>query len=138
MNREGTMSVAEHLHDRPHPLDPMAAPTLEFDLAREIAQLHEETAWRSGQNAKTLVKESDLRIVLMLLRAGHTIAAHRTDGRIAIQVISGRVRVRVEGERFELATGRLLAVESALEHDVEAVEESALLLTVAWPGHKRG
>ena len=47
----------------------MAAPFLEFDLMRELEQLHGEPEWSSGQNARTLMKVDDFRIVLMTLRA---------------------------------------------------------------------
>jgi len=56
-------------HRRPHS-QPMAAAFLEFDLMRELEQLHGEPEWSSGQNARTLVKFDDFRIVLMTLRAG--------------------------------------------------------------------
>jgi len=35
---------------------------------------------------------------------------------------------------FDLPTGRLLALAQRLLHEVEALEESAFLLTIAWPG----
>jgi hypothetical protein len=46
----------------------MAAPFLEFDVARELEQLHGEPGWQSGHNAKTLVKYDRLRVVLIALR----------------------------------------------------------------------
>ena len=55
-------------HRRPHP-PPMAAPFLEFDLARELEQLRCEPWPTSGQNAKTLVKYDDFRVVLIALTA---------------------------------------------------------------------
>ena len=60
------MADPSHEHRRPHP-QPMAAPYLEFDITRELEQLHREPGWNSGQNAKTLVKYEDLRIVLKLV-----------------------------------------------------------------------
>lgn len=49
----------------------MAGSMLSFDLAHEVRQLQEEEHWRqAGRNAKTLVKEANLRVVLMALRRG--------------------------------------------------------------------
>lgn len=62
-------------HRRPHP-QPMAVAYLEFDLARESEQLHSEPEWSTGQNAKTLVKYDDLRIVLIALRAHTRMPGH--------------------------------------------------------------
>jgi quercetin dioxygenase-like cupin family protein len=61
-------------------------------------------------------------------------AEHKSDGRIAVQVISGHVRIHADGRTFDLRAGGLLTLERAVPHDVEAIDESALLLTIAWPG----
>lgn len=119
-------------HRRPHP-QPLAAAYLEFDLAREIEQLHHEPAWATGQNAKTLLKYDDLRVVLMALRARARVPKHQTEGRISIQTIRGHIQVRATGRTFDLPLGGLLALDRGLPHDVEAIEESVVLLTIAWP-----
>ena len=129
------MSDAPNGYRRPHP-QPMAASYLEFDIARELEQLHREAGWQSGQNAKTLVKYDRLRIVLIALRAGSKIPEHQTEGHISIQTVVGHIRVRAQGRSFELRSGGLLALDQGLPHDVEALEESALLLTIAWPADK--
>ncbi len=129
------MSDALNEHRRPHP-QPMAAPYLEFDITRELAQLHGEAGWQSGQNAKTLVKYDGLRVVLIALQAGSKIPEHQTEGQIAIQIVVGHIQVRAEGRSFELRSGGLLALDQGLGHRVEALEESAFLLTIAWPSGK--
>lgn len=118
---------------RPHPQS-TAAPYLEFDLTREVEQLHREPGWTSGQNAKTLAKYDDFRIVLTVLKKGVRIPGHQSEGRISIQAFAGHVQVRAEGRTFDLPTGRLLALDRGVPHDVEALEESAFVLTIAWPG----
>ena len=110
----------------------LAAPHLEFDLAQELSQLRREPAWSSGQNAKTLVKYDDLRVVLIVLKAGGRIAGHQTEGRISIHTLQGEVRVKAQNEAFDLPAGHLLTLDHGVPHDVEAVAESAFLLTIAW------
>lgn len=117
---------------RPH-AQPVAAPYLEIDLVRELEQLQQEPEWAAGQNAKTLVKQDDLRVVLTALRPRVRIPEHQTDGQISIQTIRGRILVRAEGRTFDLPVGTLLTLDRGVRHDVEAVEESAFLLTIAWP-----
>jgi quercetin dioxygenase-like cupin family protein len=116
----------------------MAAPYLEFDIARELQQLHREAGWDSGQNAKTLVKYSGLRVVLVALKARSRMSEHHTEGQISIQTVVGHIQVRAQGRTFELRVGGLLALDQGLPHDVEAIEESAFLLTIAWPGDRTG
>lgn len=117
---------------RPH-TPSMSGPFLELDLSREVAQLRHEPEWASGQNARTLIKYDDLRVVLTTLAAGAGLPGHSTRGRITIQVLSGHVRVRSGERTFDLPAGRLLALDQGVPHDVEAVQESAFLLTIAWP-----
>jgi quercetin dioxygenase-like cupin family protein len=122
----------DYQHRRPH-TPPMAAPFLEFDLTRELEQLHGEPEWDSGQNAKTLVKYDDFRVVLTALKARSRLPLHQTKGRVSIQTVAGHILVRAEGRTFDLPTGTLLALDQNLPHDVEALEESAFLITIAWP-----
>jgi quercetin dioxygenase-like cupin family protein len=119
-------------HRRTH-ASPLAAAYLEIDLAREIEQLHREPEWTSGHNAKTLAKYRSFRIVLLALRSSARIPEHRTEGSISIQVVSGHVQVRAEGRTFDLPAGRMLTLDHDVRHDVEALEDSAVLLTIAWP-----
>ena len=123
-------------HRRPH-TPPIAAPFLEFDLTRELEQLHGEPEWDRGQNAKTLVKYDDFRIVLTALKARARLAQHQTKGRLSIQTVAGHILVRAEGRTFDLPAGTLLALDQNLPHDVEALEESAFLITIAWPPEDR-
>jgi len=114
----------------------MAAPFLEFDIARELDQIYREPEWRSGHNAKTLIKYDGLRIVLIALKANAKIPEHHTEGHISIQAVVGHVQVRAQGRSFELRSGGLLALDRNVPHDVEAVEDSAVLLTIARPREK--
>lgn len=120
-------------HRRPH-APPMAAPFLEFDLKRELEQLHSEPGWVTGQNARTLVKYDDFRVVLTALKARARLPGHQTEGRISIQTVVGHIQLRAQGRTFDLRAGSLLALDQGIPHDVEALEESAFLLTIAWPG----
>ena len=120
-------------HRRPH-TPPMAQPFMEFDLPAEIHRLKAETTWSTGQNARTLVKYDDVRVVLMALQAKVRVPEHKTEGRIAVHVLSGHIQLRASGRTFSLRTGGLLAIDQGVPHELDAVEESAVLLTIAWPG----
>lgn len=126
----------EHPPRRPHP-QPMAAPFLEFDLVRELGQLQSEPPATGGQNAKTLVKYDDFRIVLTTLAAHTRIPGHRAEGRISVHTIRGHIRMRALERTFDLPAGRLLVLDHGVPHEVEALEDSAFLLTIAWPGRGR-
>ena len=112
---------------------PLESSILSFDLNAEIEQLRREDAWHGGRNSKTLVKHSDLRIVLIVLKAGARLPDHKAAGSISVQTMTGHIRMHIGSELFDLPTGRMLTLEREIVHDVEALEDSAFLLTIAWP-----
>jgi quercetin dioxygenase-like cupin family protein len=115
----------------------MAAPFLEFDLPAEVQRLHAETTWSTGHNTRTLIKYDDFRVLLTVLQAHKRIPQHKTKGRISIHVLSGHVQLKAAGRTFSLRAGGLLALDQEVPHEVEALEESAFLLTIAWPDGRR-
>ena len=122
--RTGHESLAGHL----------TAPLMDFNLTEEIAQLHDEEAWlRTGRNSKTLVKQPDFRIVLIALQKGVHLEEHSADARISIHTLSGHVKLELPEQTVNLPDGHLLVLDRALEHDLEALEESAILMTISWP-----
>jgi quercetin dioxygenase-like cupin family protein len=112
----------------------LSAPLLTFDLAAEIEQLNSKEHWlKDGRISKTLVKHSDFRIVLMFMKAGTVMQEHKTDARISIHALSGRLLIKLDSQTVELPAGHLLVLEKGLSHDVKAVEESVFLLSISWP-----
>src|SRR3954470_10613814 len=62
----------------PHEL---GAAVTALDLSHEVATLRGEPAWQqSDRNAKTFVKEADLRVVLTVLKRGAIVKEHRAPG----------------------------------------------------------
>lgn len=100
----------------------------------ESQRLHSETTSTTGHNAKTLIKYDDLRIVLITLAANARIKEHKAEGRISIHVLSGHIELNTPGRAISLRAGGLLALDQGVPHDVHALEKSAFLLTIAWPG----
>jgi quercetin dioxygenase-like cupin family protein len=114
-------------------VEPMAGPALEFSLAEELALLRGELPWQAfGRNSKTLVKQPDLRVVLTALRRHAHIAEHVTAARICVQTLAGRIRVHAAGRTFDLPHGHMLALDWAQPRDIEALEDSAFLMTLSW------
>jgi quercetin dioxygenase-like cupin family protein len=113
--------------------EPTEGPFLTFDLAEQIAYLRQEPYWQSGRNSKTIVKYPDFRVVLTAIQAKTTIHEHHAAGRISVQTVQGHLRMHAGGKEFDLPTGRILVLDRAIPHDVVALEDSAFLLTIAWP-----
>lgn len=133
-------NAAEHKSFEPtstlNRLPHLADSLLHFNLTDELRCLREEDSWTrgSGRSSKTLAKYPDFRIVLVLMKPGSEMKEHHADARISIQTIQGRVRLQLPDRAVELGGGELMCLESGIAHDVKALEESAFLITVSWPG----
>ncbi len=104
----------------------------ELDLAGADRELRAEDAYkRDGHTARTLVREPAMRIVLVVMRGGAKIAQHRSQDTASIHAITGHVRLALPTRTVDLPAGRLLVIAPRLAHDVEAVTDSAFLLTLA-------
>jgi quercetin dioxygenase-like cupin family protein len=114
-------------------VEPTDGPWLAFGLDAEIERLQEEPYWQSGRNSKTIVHYPDFRMVVTAIQANTTIHEHRTAGRLAVQILRGHVRMHANGKEFDLPAGRILVVDQAIPYDLNAIEDSSVLLTIAWP-----
>ncbi len=115
---------------RPNPLV-LTGQSAEFDLDQEAKDLVLSPQWQTGIARKVLVQYPDLQVTLRRLKAGAHIPDHHNPGRICVQTVMGRIRMNADGRTFDLPEGAILVLDRAVTHDVQAVEESAFLLTVA-------
>jgi len=108
------------------------APLLTFDIPTLLAQLKNEDLWRTGKrNAMTLLRDHRLRMVLIVMHVSTAIPSHQAESPLSVQVIEGRLQVRTDAEPVTLKKGQMLALQAGIRHEIEALEESALLLTLA-------
>jgi quercetin dioxygenase-like cupin family protein len=117
---------------------PLAGEAIVFDLAREIESTRAaHSPEQAGRTARTLLKDGPLRVTLILLQAGATIAEHGADGPITIHVLSGSIRLDVAGQQHALGAGQLVGAGAGVRHAVAADEDAVFLLTVVLPvtGH---
>lgn len=117
--------------------EPTGSPVLVFDVNEYIERLMRERNWQAGRDSQTLVKYADFRIVLTVLRAGSRLHEHQTAGPISVHTVKGHILMHADGRTVDLPAGRVPALDRAVPHDVEAVEDSAFLLTIAWPQSPR-
>jgi quercetin dioxygenase-like cupin family protein len=108
-------------------------PLFSVDLRAEIERLHRENTGPSGRSSKTLVKYPDFRVVLMVMKSNAKFAEHKSAGRISVEVLDGHIQSHILGRLVDLPAKHVLILDCEVLHDVEALEESAFLLTVALP-----
>ncbi len=117
----------------PRLTEQLPGPAVAFDLTAEIEQLRSKEEWETGSSRRALVRYPDFLIRLTALKGGTRIAEHFNAGRICVHTVAGHIRTRALGKTFDLPQGRMLILDRAVRHDVEAVEDSAFLLTSVPP-----
>lgn len=101
------------------------------DITAEIARLKSEPAWASGdRHGSSLVKGDGINVALMMLKKGAKLQEHHTRAPITVHVIDGRINFIAKGKTQLATAGTMVALDRAIEHSVEALEESAIVLTV--------
>jgi quercetin dioxygenase-like cupin family protein len=86
----------------------------------------------AGRSAETVFggHEQVLRQTVVALTGGTTLSEHENPGEATLQVLSGRVRVSAGDTSWEGRDGDLIVV-PAERHDVHALDDAVVLLTVA-------
>ncbi|MDJ1369893.1 cupin domain-containing protein [Gulosibacter molinativorax] len=99
-------------------------------LAREL--LHAAAEADGGRAAETVFggHEKSLRQTVVGMIKGTNLGEHDNQDDVTVYVIQGRVRLRVGDDSWKARTGSLLIVPHA-RHSIEALEDSAILISVA-------
>ncbi|MGB7212607.1 MAG: hypothetical protein WBC97_08260 [Gemmatimonadales bacterium] len=123
------MSVDDRL--RPHPHDRLAAATQLVDLKAAANGLRQEPhAAVEGHRQITLARQGSVATVLFIFNAGAELKAHRANGVVTIQTLAGELRITADGAEHSLPASTMLTLAAGVTHDVHAVRESEMLLTV--------
>lgn len=124
------MDASKRTHARPE--RPLDGAWLSFDLPVMLKRIKAEQTWRSSsRNAMTLMKSRGQHIVLIAMHGKAAMPMHRADGQLSLQVIEGSLRVHTDGQAITLGKGDLLALHAEVPHAIEAMRESAFLLTLS-------
>ncbi len=126
----------------PRPDSPVFCTT--FDIAAIAQEMTREDAYsREGHAARTVVRTPDLRCLLIAMKPGARIAEHVAASTVTIQVVTGRARIRLprlarqHEDRFEeLEPGRVLVLDGGIAHNVEALDDTTLLVTLGRPAER--
>ena len=102
----------------------------------KIIDLHNEknqvTNIRLIETNKALLSVNEkFKTVFFKFEEGKGLPNHSHNGEASIYIFSGRVYIEfLTGEKFELKTGDFLPFDARIEHNVIALEESKVIVTI--------
>jgi quercetin dioxygenase-like cupin family protein len=77
--------------------------------------VRQEPEWVSGKrNSVTVVKTSNLSVVLAAIEKEATLCGHEVDGPVTVQVLSGAIQLGVLGESRSLSAGTVIALDKGI------------------------
>jgi quercetin dioxygenase-like cupin family protein len=105
-------------------------------IAREQLGIARSNAAERSSSTVFGGHEHALRQTIVALAAKASLGEHENPGEATLYVLSGRVRLVAGNDSWEARTGDLLIVPDA-RHTLEALEDSAVLLTAVPRNHIR-
>jgi quercetin dioxygenase-like cupin family protein len=78
-----------------------------------------------------IFKDTHLEVIRIVLTAGKRMPKHAVDGPITVQCIEGEVDLEVDGTHRKVRAGDLLYLSGGVAHDLTAIVNSSLLVTIA-------
>lgn len=103
----------------------MDSPVTVIDDIRELSPIEPD---RLGHT--TALKSPDVRVVVLAFPAGHTLKEHAAPKTLLMQALDGHLTVTAAGQTIDLKPGGLIRMEPLERHQVEALEDSRLMLTL--------
>lgn len=119
--------------------DPLGGPALSLDLNAETQSLRTSASWQQGkQSARTLLMQPDLQVVLIAMPSGSRLERQKATQRILVQVLEGHVTLDLPLRSLSLVAGNLLALDKSIVHEVLALQDSTILLSLSGaPEHQQ-
>lgn len=120
-SRETPRQQAHHVSDS----------LIAIELVEALKALRRGDAYSTADHAaQTISKQSGIKVVLIALKAGGRMSEHHADAPITVHGLQGAVNFTVGGQVIRLTPGLLVCVAAGMLHSVEAIDESAFLLTI--------
>ena len=85
---------------------------------------------KDGTLSQVLYRDELIRVVVFAFDEGQELTDHTAARPAIVQVVSGRIRLDLDGEPVELGPGSWVRMAAHLTHAVYALEPSVMLLTL--------
>ena len=116
---------------RPAPMERFAGTSQVVDLGEALRALRAEAhPAHGGHRQITLFQHAPVTQLLFAFEKGGALPNHAAHGLVTLHVLEGQLMVQADGHDHRLSAGYVLILQPDVLHNVHALEDSAMLLTV--------
>jgi len=80
--------------------------------------------------SKTLRKSSNLNLTLFAFDQGQGLSGHSSPMDAYVQLLTGKMELTIGAEKFKLSAGQVILMPAKVDHALDALEASKMLLTM--------
>ncbi|HUJ13078.1 MAG TPA: hypothetical protein VL284_04730 [Thermoanaerobaculia bacterium] len=106
---------------------------LSIDVDEQIRILRATPEGEAGAALMTVVRHPDFRVHLITLGKGVQIGWHSNPGQVSVECVAGLIRVHTLHRDYDLPASESLGLGREVGHDVEALRDSAFIVTISRP-----
>jgi len=97
-----------------------------------VSSLLKNLQYQKEKPAINVLLETDsTKEIRIAMLKGHTMKKHQTPFPIVVEIFEGAIDFGVEGNIYSLKKGDVVALEASVPHDLNAVEDSIVRLTLS-------
>lgn len=98
----------------------------------QVRSFNEEPVFNDNKvNARLILETPFSKELRISLKTGQTMIEHKTSFPILVHVLSGKINFGVHGKVTTIQTGDILSLEGDVPHDLKALEDSVVRLTIS-------
>lgn len=97
----------------------------------KTASLSKNIEYKEDKPAISILLDTDYsKEIRIVMRAGQTMKEHKTPFPIVVELFEGRLNFGVQGDVLNLEKGDLLSLEGNIPHDLKAIEDCIVRLSL--------
>lgn len=97
----------------------------------KIANIYQDIEYKENKPAINILFETSFtKEIRIVMKKGQVMKEHKTGFPIVVEIIDGKIDFGVEGQVLDLKKGGLLALDGGVPHDLKAIEDSIIRLTL--------
>lgn len=106
-------------------------PNLKLALMKTASLANDLNYNESKPNISVLIETENSKELRILMKKGQSMKEHQTPFPIVVEIFEGNISFGVNGEKHNFKKGDMLSLEGAVPHDLEALSDSIVRLSLS-------